>query len=330
MQQNVANTPENLIYYYHPDHLGSSSFISDASGLASQHLEYFPFGETFVEENVGSFFTRYKFNAKEQDEESALYYYGARYYDPKTSVWLGVDPMADKYPGLSPFVYCQNNPTMLIDPDGMDSFEIDEENGKVSKVDKTQYFREKDNSITTVKDGEKYNGNGKAVDKITNSSGESQYYTAGRLGNGVTTDAYQFFTFNDPDEAAEFYYFAAGSTKAEYAFAKFGAKGGVVGTDFNHENTTMPARFESYYGPMITYSGHSHPTSGGPPLSPVYVEGKWQSGALLNAQNSKYPDIPREVYDVPGRKLYFYDGSTNQKRKSGGAWDSKPFNQRKR
>jgi len=60
MQQNVANNPENLIYYYHPDHLGSSSFISDAYGLASQHMEYFPLGETFVEENVGSFFTRYK------------------------------------------------------------------------------------------------------------------------------------------------------------------------------------------------------------------------------------------------------------------------------
>lgn len=118
MQQNVANNPENLIYYYHPDHLGSASFISDGSGLATLHLEYFPFGETFVEENVGSFFTRYKFNAKEQDNESDLYYYGARYYDPKTSVWLGVDPMADKYPGLSPFVYCANNPVILVDPDG--------------------------------------------------------------------------------------------------------------------------------------------------------------------------------------------------------------------
>jgi len=46
-------------------------------------------------------------------------YYGARYYDPKTSVFLGVDPMSDKYPGLSPFVYCADNPIMLIDPTGM-------------------------------------------------------------------------------------------------------------------------------------------------------------------------------------------------------------------
>jgi len=105
----------NLSSFYNADLMKNSFFHT---GLASQHLEYFPFGETFVEENVGSFFTRYKFNAKEQDSESDLYFYGARYYDPKTSVWLGVDPMADKYPGLSPFVYCANNPIILVDPDG--------------------------------------------------------------------------------------------------------------------------------------------------------------------------------------------------------------------
>jgi uncharacterized protein RhaS with RHS repeats len=48
----------------------------------------------------------------------AFYYYGARYYDPRISVFLGVDPMADKYPGWSPFTYCLNNPVKLIDPDG--------------------------------------------------------------------------------------------------------------------------------------------------------------------------------------------------------------------
>jgi len=129
MQQNVANNPENLIYYYHPDHLGSASFISDASGLATQHLEYFPFGETFVEENVGSFFTRYKFNAKEQDSESDLYYYGARYYDPKTSVWLGVDPLSDQNPHESPFVFCRNNPVLMVDPDGRNADKYYNEEG---------------------------------------------------------------------------------------------------------------------------------------------------------------------------------------------------------
>ena len=41
----------------------------------------------------------YKFNGKEKDEETGLYYYGARYYSPELSMWLSVDPMSDKYPG---------------------------------------------------------------------------------------------------------------------------------------------------------------------------------------------------------------------------------------
>jgi RHS repeat-associated protein len=58
------------------------------------------------------------YNGKELDEETGLYYYGARYYDARTSVWQSVDPFADKYAALSPFAYVANNPIILIDPDG--------------------------------------------------------------------------------------------------------------------------------------------------------------------------------------------------------------------
>jgi RHS repeat-associated protein len=44
------------------------------------------------------------------DEETGLYYYGARYYDPKTSVWESVDALAEKYADVSPYSYCANNP----------------------------------------------------------------------------------------------------------------------------------------------------------------------------------------------------------------------------
>jgi len=64
--------------------------------------------------------TNYKFNAKEKDEETSLYYYGARYYSPELSIWLSVDPMADKYPSMSPFMYCAGNPVRLVDPNGME------------------------------------------------------------------------------------------------------------------------------------------------------------------------------------------------------------------
>ncbi len=84
------------LYFYHPDHLGSSSLITDGTGALTQHIRYAPFGEVFVEERTNSWSTPYKFNGKELDEETGLYYYHARSYDPRLSVWLSVDPLAEK------------------------------------------------------------------------------------------------------------------------------------------------------------------------------------------------------------------------------------------
>jgi len=63
----------------------------------------------------------YKFNAKELDSETGLYYYGARYYNPRLSIWYGVDPLAEKYPSWNPYVYTFNNPIRFIDPNGMEA-----------------------------------------------------------------------------------------------------------------------------------------------------------------------------------------------------------------
>ena len=60
----------------------------------------------------------YTFSAKEKDPETGLSYFGSRYYSSDLSVWLSVDPMSDKYPSLSPYVYCANNPVRVVDPDG--------------------------------------------------------------------------------------------------------------------------------------------------------------------------------------------------------------------
>ena len=108
------------IYFFHPDHLGSSTFLTDGSGNPYQFFINLPFGETMYEQHSYSenFVNPYKFNGKEQDIETGLYYYGARYYDPKTSIWLSVDPLAEKFPNHSPYSYCFNNPINLIDPDG--------------------------------------------------------------------------------------------------------------------------------------------------------------------------------------------------------------------
>ncbi|MET3035873.1 RHS repeat-associated core domain-containing protein [Chryseobacterium sp. NRRL B-14859] len=63
----------------------------------------------------------YKFNAKELDEDTGLYYYGARYYNPRLSIWYGVDPLTEKMPSWSPYVYCKDAPVTHIDPDGREA-----------------------------------------------------------------------------------------------------------------------------------------------------------------------------------------------------------------
>jgi RHS repeat-associated protein len=116
VQSFVHGDDENEIYWFHPDHLGSTSYITNLLGEVSQHMEYFAFGETFIEEHRSSNNSPYKFNGKELDEETGWYYYGARYYDPRVSVWLSVDPLTEQT--MTPYQYTYQNPIYFIDPDG--------------------------------------------------------------------------------------------------------------------------------------------------------------------------------------------------------------------
>ena len=117
-----GDTYEKMQFYYHPDHLGSSSYITNLDGEVVQHIEYVPFGEVFVEERNNIWNTPYLFNAKEFDEETGLYYYGARYYDSKLSLWISTDPLREKHPNINSYCYTNNNPVKYIDPDGNDWF----------------------------------------------------------------------------------------------------------------------------------------------------------------------------------------------------------------
>ena len=121
-------------YYYHSDHLGSASLISDYKGDEYQRIEYTPYGETWVEKtsNTGLEYLPYKFTAKELDEETGLYYYGARYLDPRYSMWISCDPALGDYVSqsskgeggiynsvnLNLYHYANNNPVKYTDPDG--------------------------------------------------------------------------------------------------------------------------------------------------------------------------------------------------------------------
>ena len=135
--------PENLRYFFTKDHLGSSTIISDATGKPVQHIEYTAFGESFADWRVEDWNTPYRFTGKEQDAETGLYYYGARYYDPRIGRFLSVDPLAEKYGAWSPYNYVFDNPLKFTDPTGMEAeesnneYEIRIQNGKIHSISMT-------------------------------------------------------------------------------------------------------------------------------------------------------------------------------------------------
>ena len=114
-----TGTP-NDIYYYHPNHLGSTAFVTDNNATITQGFLYAPFGEITTEYNINfgnNVIPKYSFNAKELDEETGMYYYEARYYAPP--VFTSRDVMFEKYFWMSPYAYCANNPIKYVDPDGL-------------------------------------------------------------------------------------------------------------------------------------------------------------------------------------------------------------------
>ena len=73
-------------------------------------------------------------SGKEKDSETGYYYFGARYYNSDLSLWLSVDPMADKYPSLSPYNYCAWNPMKIVDPDGNDGRVVVNHSGERTSI----------------------------------------------------------------------------------------------------------------------------------------------------------------------------------------------------
>ena len=85
-------------------------------------------------------FTTFTFTGKARDEETGYGYFGARYMDHELmTMWLSVDPMADKYPSISPYAYCAWNPVKLVDPDGkeMDDYVLNTKTGSLIKTNIT-------------------------------------------------------------------------------------------------------------------------------------------------------------------------------------------------
>ena len=106
----------------------------------------------------------YTFSAKERDSETGLSYFGSRYYSSDLSIWLSVDPMSDKYPSLSPYSYCANNPVKVVDPNGEEIWIVGED-GNQYKYNNGNFYT-KDGKLYTPEAGSFLSTAGNAIDKL--------------------------------------------------------------------------------------------------------------------------------------------------------------------
>ncbi|MBP7077430.1 MAG: RHS repeat-associated core domain-containing protein [Bacteroidales bacterium] len=168
----------------------ATSFRTNIVGRAYQHLQYFPFGELFVSQRNTSFDSRYKFSAKELDNETNYTYFGARYYDSDLSNWLSVDPMACDYPSFSPYMYCAGNPLRFVDPDGEKIYIIDPATGE-------KHLYIPGQTILNSKEGSYVYKVAYTLDGIS-SSGRDKYQIVRTLANDQTSITINETEWNNP------------------------------------------------------------------------------------------------------------------------------------
>ncbi len=118
--ENIEESPYQLIRYQISNHLGSAALELNEEGKIISYEEYHPFGTTSyqgVRENTEVSQKIYRYLGKERNEETGLYYYGARYYAPWLGRWTSCDPvgLAD---GINVYAYCKNNPVSFVDIKG--------------------------------------------------------------------------------------------------------------------------------------------------------------------------------------------------------------------
>lgn len=115
----IARKNASATHYYHQDHLGSSSVVTDSSGNNVEEVHYLPFGSAWSDTNAT--LTTHKFTGQELDAETGLYYYGARYYNPQLGRFISADTIVGN-PGdpqdLNRYTYAGNNPLLYTDPTG--------------------------------------------------------------------------------------------------------------------------------------------------------------------------------------------------------------------
>lgn len=246
----VATNTGLETHYHLSDHLGSVRAIVSGEGEVVERNDYYPFGMRWQDSGSQTSGNRYRYNGKEWQGFLNVPYsdHGARIYDPRFRLsWNGVDPKAEDYFPIGPYVFCANNPLKYVDPDGTDIWELSTE-GRVKWIEiysenilyalnrsgkrTGQYITVSDRSILDMLDGTMLQSNG------------MQSYATG-----------------NPTELASIFLFAAKNSNVEWRFSRFNIGNGdqyAIGTIFDDDKAISPEKM-GYARKNEIASIHSHP-----------------------------------------------------------------------
>ena len=255
----------------------------------------------------------YTFSAKERDPETGLSYFGSRYYSSDLSIWLSVDPMSAKYPSLSPYVYCANNPVKLVDPNGEDIWEIDEE-GRI--VNHYKSYTKNDVFYKVDKEGNRIDGQSITLDYRTIEKQKSISYSP----DGKTIDTYDMYQVRGDENGKKLFEFMAEAVSdagIEVTHIQCGVEG-EKGLNFitcaherpkeeviNGVSYTTSSEKSGWnlfvgrlrYGYTIRNWNHSHPKSTEASLSDLSL--KNAATKILQRLGRKCPQF--NIYHVPSK-----------------------------
>jgi RHS repeat-associated protein len=216
-QESIIDSPTPLFRFQLDNHLGSACLEVDETGAIISYEEYYPYGNTTYHSTRGSVEVsprRYRYNGKERDEETGLYYYGARYYASWLGRWVSADPKEYLAPGLSPYHFCSSNPIVFFD-------ELGERPGKDPEQNPIHEYNENqvESPVTNKSEDVTPGGNiyafeetevptvygperaGKYVETISKSTPGNVIGIGKKVdGEWVFSEYYQF---NDPRDAAD-------------------------------------------------------------------------------------------------------------------------------
>jgi RHS repeat-associated protein len=263
---------------------------------------------------------KYKYNGKEEQETPGRWLdYGARMYDAQIGRWHVVDPMSDKYPSTSAYMYCSGNPVILIDPNGLDEWEINKQGEVVGDPSKNERLK------TTEHDAFY------KVDENGNRTGESisfKYETVRDHNQPiVNNEKVDIFRIKGDENAKNLFEFFANKTDVEWTHAKIGAENSgsnIVGTSHSELNTSI-GHYLREYNYTLREVNHNHP-NGNPLPSGIkeYEESGKKTRDLYGAELyiTKHPNIKLNIYTTKfGYSLYNDKGTLDPRiKKVDGHW----------